>query len=128
MSNILSCCLDLRYPKPDPNPTRNPDFEPLPDPNPTRSQKVLPVRPWRGGLPNSYNHLSLHSLFENSEKCNAGKIPIKFLRGVPNPLQMLYWYPRAQQIMIQCAEEQKNFKIRIPNIMKFEITLLIRHS
>ena len=82
----------------------------------------------RGGLPNSYNHLSLHSLFENSEKCNAGKIPIKFLRGVPNPLQMLYWYPRAQQIMIQCAEEQKNFKIRIPNIMKFEITLLIRHS
>ena len=39
----------------------------------------------RGGLPNSYNHLSLHSLFENSEKCNVGKIPIKscFLRGVP---------------------------------------------
>ena len=26
MSNILSSCLDLRYPKPDPNPTRNPDF------------------------------------------------------------------------------------------------------
>ena len=26
MSNILSSCLDLRSPKPDPNPTRNPDF------------------------------------------------------------------------------------------------------
>ena len=40
--------LSLRYPKPDLNPTRNPDFYPLPDPNPTRSQKVLFVMPWKG--------------------------------------------------------------------------------
>ena len=56
MSNILSQgCLDLHYPKPNPNPTQNPDFEPLTHPKSksdfrqallrTSAQRVPDTRP-----------------------------------------------------------------------------------
>ena len=80
VSNILfSSCLDLRYPKP--------------DPNPTRSQKVLPVRPW---LCIISGHLQ--SALRKRPNVYKGKGQVCEFTGMPLVLLTILGYKDSQLI------------------------------
>ena len=88
MSNILSSCLDLRYPKPDPEPGLLTITRPKPDP---KSKSAI-----RQAL--SITHHVISNYCETQSSFFNGSTDTFAINWTPswNPLQSLRWYSLAQ--------------------------------